>query len=272
VHAGSVRKRGLLARRAGRYGREGKEQAVAKFTQNEVWADTLRLTRTHWAALIAIAGVFNFLPVLLVNHFVPWPDPGPDADPVRVVAELGAFLRHNLIWFVLQSFVVMIGSAAMLRLVFAGNVTVGAALWFGILLLPAYSVMLFFTNFAIGIGLVLLLVPGLYLAGRLLTAGATMVAEDRRHPIETIRRAFALTQGHGWQILGLYLLVALPGAILIFAASSLAGVVLILAAGQEFGQFLTGILVAGLIAVLTTLLTMLSAAIYRALAPQRPDA
>src|SRR5205085_2789655 len=53
---------------------------VAKFTQNEVWADTLKLTRTHWAALIAIAGVFNFLPTLLVNHFFPMGDPPVDAD------------------------------------------------------------------------------------------------------------------------------------------------------------------------------------------------
>jgi len=245
---------------------------VARFTQNDAWADTLRLTRTHWAALIAIAGVFNFLPVLLVNHFVPWPEPAPDTEAGRALAIYGAFLRHNAIWFVLQSFVIMTGSAAMLRLVFRKGVTVGGALRFGIMLLPVYSLMLVFINLAVCIGLVLLLVPGLYLVGRLFPASAAMVAEDRRHPIETIRRAFALTGGHGWQILGLYILVALPGAILIYAVEAASGSLFIYLAGQELGKLLTGILLAALNAVLTTLITMLTAAVYRALAPQKPEA
>jgi hypothetical protein len=241
---------------------------VAKFTQNDVWADTLRLTRLHWVALVAIAGVFNFLPVLVVNHYFPFPETGAEVDNARALAILGAFLRENLIWYVLQSFVVMIGSATMLRLVFGRNVTVGAALWFGILLLPVYSLMLLFTNLAICVGLILLIVPGLFLIGRLFPAAPVMVAEDRRHPIETIRRAFALTEGHGWQIVGLYILVALPGAILIFAVESLTGSLFILLAGQELGKLLTGILLAILNAALATLLTMLSAAVYRALVPE----
>ena len=259
------------ARRAALWRQQGSRR-VAKFTQNDVWADTLKLTRTHWAALVAIAGVFNFLPVLLVNHFVPWPDPGPDTDPQRVLIILGTFLRHNLIWFVLQSFVIMTGSAAMLRLVFRQGVTVGGALWFGVLILPAYSLMLFFANLAVGIGLVLLLVPGLWLMGRLFPAGAAMVAEDRRNPIETIRRAFALTEGHGWLILALYFLVFIPGWVLILAVEQLSGIFFILVAGQDLGKFLAGILVAILTATLTTLLTILSAAVYRALAPQKPGA
>jgi hypothetical protein len=242
---------------------------VAKFTHNDAWADTLRLMRSHWGALVAIAGVFNFLPVLLVNHFIEQPVTA-GLEPAVALATYGSFLRHNLIWFALESFVIMIGSAAVLRLVFRQNVTVGAALWFGILLLPVYSLMLFLINFAICIGLVLLVVPGLYLIGRLFPAGAAMVAEDRRNPIETIRRAFALTADHGWQILGLYLLVAVPGAVLVYAVGAVTGSFFILVAGQELGQLFAGILLAALNALLTTLLTMLSAAVYRALAPQKP--
>ncbi|HTU12318.1 MAG TPA: hypothetical protein VMG08_15610 [Allosphingosinicella sp.] len=244
---------------------------MAKFTQNEVWDDTLRLIRTHWVALVAIAGVFNFFPVLLVNHYVPWPEPGPDVEAGRALAIMGAFLRQNIIWFVLQSFVIMIGSAAMLRLVFARGVTVGGALVFGAMLLPVYSLMLVFINLGVLIGLVLLIVPGLYVWGRLFPAGAVMVAEDRRHPIETIRRSWALTEGHGWLILGLYILVALSGAVLLFAVEKLTGIVFILAAGQELGRFLTEIVLALLTAAVATLVTMLSAAVYRAVAPRKPE-
>ena len=243
---------------------------MAKFTQNQAWEDALRLTRTHWVALVAIAGVFNFLPVLLVNHFVPWPEPAPEVEPAVALAIMWTFFRENLLWFVLQSFVIMMGSAAMLRLVFARGVTVGGALLFGAMLLPVYSIMLLITNLAVIIGLLLLLVPGLYVCGRLFPAGAVMVAEDRRNPIETIRRTWALTEGHGWLVLGLYILVALAGGILLFAVEKLTGIVFILAAGQELGRFLTEIVLALLTAALATLITMLGAAVDRALVPKRP--
>ena len=45
----------------------------------------------------------------------------------------------------------------------------------------------------------------------------------------------------------------------------------ILAAGQQLGTLLAMILLCAMQAVVTALLTMLSAAIYRALAPQKPQ-
>ncbi len=243
---------------------------MAKFTQNAVWADALRLTRTHWAALIAIAGVFNFLPTLLVNHFYPIPETPADADFQTQFQLLVAYYRENALPIVLQSFVVMTGSAAMLRLVFARGGTVGAAILYAILLLPVYSVLVVLTNLAVGLGFVLLVVPGLYLWGRLLPAGPAMIAEERRNPIDALKRGFALSEGHGWLILSLYLLVAIVGGILMLAVSQLSGIVFILAAGQDLGTLLATILLCAVEAVLTTILTMLTAAVYRALAPQKP--
>jgi hypothetical protein len=245
---------------------------VAKFTQNAVWADALRLTRTHWAALIAIAGVFNFLPTLLVNHFYPMPDLPEGADFRTQFQLLIDYYRHAALPIVLQSFVVMVGSAAMLRLVFARGGTVGGAIVYGALLLPAYSILIVLINLGVGAGLVLLIVPGLYLWGRLLPAGPAMVAEDRRNPIDALKRGFALSEGHGWLIVSLYLLVAIAGGILMLAVSQLGGIAFILAAGQELGTLLATILLCAIEAVLTTILTMLTAAVYRALAPKRPDA
>lgn len=243
---------------------EAREGAVTKFSQNAVWADALQLTRANWAALVAIAGVFNFLPVLLVNHFFPLPEVAA-TDP-NLMAIWRVFIRESILWYVLQSFVVMIGSAAMLRLVFAPGGTVGGALIFAIMLLPVYSVLLVLNGFLVFCGLLLLIVPGLYLWGRLIPAGAAMVAEERRQPIRTMQRSFEITKGHGWAVLGLYVLVLIPGAVLIFAIEQVTGIVFILAAGQDLGKLLTEIMLALLNAALSTLLTMLSAAIYRALA------
>jgi hypothetical protein len=233
---------------------------VTKFSQNAAWADTLQLTRAHWAALVAIAGVFNFLPVLLVNHFFPL----PEATASTAVWRL--FIREAILWYALESFVVMIGSAAMLRLVFARGGTVGGALLFAILLLPAYSTLLILNGTLVFFGLLLLIVPGLYLWGRLIPAGAAMVAEDSRRPIRMMKRSFEITSGNGWQVFGLYVLVLLPGAVLIFAVEQVSGLLFILVAGQDLGKLLTEIILALLNAALATLLTILSAAIYRALA------
>jgi hypothetical protein len=245
---------------------------VAKFTQNAVWADTVKLMRTHWAALIAIAGVFNFLPTLLVNHFFPMGDPPVDADIQTHIQFVLDYYQQNALPVVLQSFVVMIGSAAMLRLVFARGGTVGGALRFAIALLPAYSILIVLVNLAVGAGFILLIVPGLYLCGRLLPASPAMVAEERRNPIDALKRGWALSEGHGWLTFGLYLLVAIAVGIVMLAIGLVTGIAFKAAAGQELGSLLGMIVLCAMQALAATLVTMLSAAIYRALAPQRPDA
>ena len=243
---------------------------MAKFTQNAVWADTVRLTRTHWPALIAIAGVFNFLPTLLVNHFFPMPEPPAGADlQARFQLIVDYYRAHSLV-IVLQSFVVMTGGAAMLRLVFARGGTVGGALAFAIAWLPVYSILVVLVNLAVGVGFVLLVVPGLYIWGRLLPAGPAMVAEERRNPIDALKRGFELSKDQGWSIVGLYLLVMIPGAILVLVVSQLSGILFILAAGQHLGMLLGMIVLCAVSAIVATLLTMLTAALYRALAPARP--
>ena len=245
---------------------------MAKFTQNAVWADTLRLTRAHWVALIAIAGVFNFLPTLLVNRLFEMPTPSVDADLQERFQLIMDYYRDHSLVIVLQSFVVMIGSAAMLRLVFARSGTVGGALLFAIALLPVYSILIVLTNLAVGAGFMLLIVPGLYLWGRLLPAGPAMVAEEWRNPIEALKRGWALSEGAGWLNVSFYLLVAIPAGILMLAVSLVTGIVFKAAAGEHLGALLETITLCALQAVVATLLTMLTAAIYRALAPPRPDA
>ena len=243
---------------------------MAKYNQNDAWADAVRLTRTHWAALIAIAGVFVFLPTLLVNHFYPMGDPPVGADTQVFVQFVMDYYRENALPVVLQSFVTMTGSVAMLRLVFAQSGTVGGALVFAIAMLPVYSIMMVLLGLAVGLGLALLIVPGLYLFGRLLPAGPAMVAEQRRNPIDALKRGFALSEGHGWLNVSLYLLVAMPGAVLMLVLSWLSGILFTFAAGQQLGTLLAMIVLCAGNAVLVALLTMLTAAIYRALAPQKP--
>ncbi len=236
------------------------------FSYNAVWDDTGRLLRAHGALLAAIAGVFVFLPTLLVGHFLPPPEM-PDGMELREHFRIFFdYLKQNSLWLVLQSFLIMAGSAAMLRLALAPRVTVAGAIRFGLVLLPAYSILSVMTNLMVIAGLLLLIVPGLYLWGRVLPAAPAMVAEERRNPIDALKRGFALSAGHGWAIVGLVLLVMIPGAILAWVIEKLTGIALILAAGQELGKMLTAVVYCALNAMLTIVLVMLSAAIYSALA------
>jgi hypothetical protein len=118
----------------------------------------------------------------------------------------------------------------------------------------------------IGFGILLLIVPGLYLFGRLAPFSAVLAAENRRNPLDAIQRTFDLTKGHGWGILGLVFVVAIVAGIAVSVADTLFGLIFVLAAGQELGRTLTAVVASALGAALTTLLVMLYAAIYRALA------
>jgi hypothetical protein len=235
-----------------------------RFSYNAVWEDALMLLRRNAALLAAIAGVFLFLPAVTVAILLPPPVPAGD-DMRRFVEQLIDYYQTAGPWLTLENLLAIAGTLAMLRLIFARE-TVGAALVRGLLLTPLYFLLSIVCGFAIGLGLLLLLAPGLYLIGRLVPLPAVLAAENRLNPLSAISRTFALTKGHGWAVFGLVFIVGAVAFIFISMAHSLFGIIFIVAAGQELGKLLSAVMGAALSAALVTLLTMLYAAIYRALA------
>jgi hypothetical protein len=254
------------------------------FSYNAVWEDTVKLLRRHGPLLAAIAGVFIFLPALLVAVFMPPPEP-QGADPARMFQLVLAFYRAAAPWFALQGLFSIVGTLAMLRLVFASRTTVGDALIHALKLTPFYILLSILFGFAVGLAAMLIIVPAaligpiavvlaafvlivplLYLFGRIVPVPAVMVAEDRRNPIDALRRTFALTRGHGWAIVGLVFLIGLVAAVTVGVADTMAGLIFILVAGQELGRMLASVVASAMNAAFATLLVMVYAAIYRALA------
>ena len=239
-----------------------------KFSYSAVWNDTVALLRAHGALIAALAGVFIFLPALLIAQFVPQNET-PAATVVEAVAAGREYLLANWHWLLLQTLLNIVGTIAILTLVFARSGTsVGQAIAHGFTLLPFFFLASILANIAIGIGLVLLIVPGLYLIGRLAPLGPVIVAEQEKNPIAAIRRTFEVTKGNGWRVLGLVFLVALAAAILALVVNMLLGILFTLIAGQELGALLARIVEAATGAALATLLVLLYAAIYRALSPR----
>jgi hypothetical protein len=235
------------------------------FSYSAVWEDTVRMLRSHSSLIAAIAGVFIFLPTLLTGHFLPW----PEAEADQMLAEFGRYMSTNIHWLLLARLVEMVGTIAILLLIFGGTqTTVGAAIGRAVALLPFYFAASLISGLMISVGLFLLLIPGLYLLGRLAVVGVVVVAEARRNPIDAIRRSFELTRGRGWVVLGLVLIVVIAGVICIGALTAVIGAILILIAGQDIGALLVLIVSSLASAVLAVVLTLLTAAIYRQLVPQ----
>jgi hypothetical protein len=236
-----------------------------KFSYSAVWQDVVALARSHGALIAAVAGVFIFLPALLFGYLLPAPEP---TDPSQLVPMMAEYFAANWHWMLLQGLFAMLGSIAIFRLIFSrAGTSVGAAIAGALPLLVSYFVAAVLSGFIMGLGMLLLIVPGLYLFGRLAPLGALLVAEDQRNPLTAISRTFALTKGNGWAILGLALVVAIAALVVMLVINSIFGIVLILIAGQELGGLLVLIVTTLTSSALTVLFILLYAALYRRLSP-----
>lgn len=235
-----------------------------KFSYSAVWNDTSRMLKEQGSLLLPVAGVFLLLPALLVGYFLP-PPTGSGSD------WLNALLRHyadSWPWQLLASVVSTIGHIAIYRLVMdRRGVTVASAIGAALPILPGYFVMAVLTNLTIGAGLMLLLLPGLYLIGRFGVAGAAMVAEDNGNPFTGIARSWSLSARRGWAVAGLVIIVFLAGFLLTFVITAVLGSVFLLIGGRDgVGGLLVLILNSVLMSTLLAVMSVLFAAIYRALA------
>ncbi|HYI40350.1 MAG TPA: hypothetical protein VE053_08535 [Allosphingosinicella sp.] len=240
-----------------------------QFSYSAIWDDVTVLLRSHASLIATVAGVFIFLPILLTAYFLPPPESAAPERALQLWLEYGLANWH---WLLLSFLVRSVGAIAILLLLCARDISVGGAIAAAVVLLPAYFVATLLSGVAVGFGFFLLVVPGLYLLGRLGPLNAVVVAEAHRNPIAALRRCWALTEGRGWSILGLILIVAIAAAIVVVVASTLLGILFILAAGKDIGQLLVLIVSTAGNAAMMVLLIVLSAAIYRRLSEDRSGA
>lgn len=228
---------------------------------NKAWSDTMGLVRAHGSLVATVAGVFIFLPALLVAYFVPQPQ---TEDVRQILPLLSEYFSRNWPWLLLSYAMAMIGSIAILLLVFARDISVGGAIAASLFILPFYFLTSLLCGLAVGIGF-LLIVPGLYLLGRLGPIGPVVVAENRRNPIDAITRCLALTRGHGWSILGLILVVGLAALVAIAVVVMIVGILIVLVAGRDAAELPVLILRTAGNSAFSVLMLLLGAAIYRQL-------
>ena len=235
-----------------------------RFSYTGAWEDAVRLMRSHASLAAALAGVFLFLPGLLVAHFLPMPQASDPQDMLRLATE---HFTNNAHWMLLSGIVGMAGTLAILFLIFrAPAITVGGAIAAALALLPFYFVANLLTAIPILLGVLLFVLPGLYLLGRLLPLAPVMVAEHLRSPLTAVGRTWTLTKGRGWAVTGLFLLVFVAGFILSSVVAGIITVIIRLALNEGLADFLGLIISTAASTILQLVMIFLYAAVYRALA------
>ncbi|HEV7313280.1 hypothetical protein [Sphingopyxis sp.] len=239
---------------------------MVKFDMGAAWDDTLQLLKSHTALIGAIAAVFLFLPALAVAWFGPVPiEPPAGADVSQVMASFRESFRQMIPGQVVIALCTLIGTAGILRLWLSrSGISVGEALTFALMVFPTMLAIQILCGIAIGFGFILLIVPGLYLIGRLSLVAPAVADRGIYNPFEAIRTSWALTQGNGWAIFFFLFLVAL---VIVIAALIIGGILSVIAGSEPgFGRMLGGFVEAAFGAIGSLVSVAVSAAAYRQLA------
>ena len=169
--------------------------------------DAWSLFRRDRDLLIRLAAPFLFWPPLAVGLLVP--DPPLPAEPAagggqgeataRAMAwfdSVGTWAGHYGGWYFAAYAIGMIGSAALFALVLSGGrFSVGQALSLGLRVAPRFLLAMILVALPTGVGMLLYILPGLYVAGRLMLVGPVLFAERRMPALAAIARSLVLTRG-----------------------------------------------------------------------------
>ncbi|MCM0034114.1 MAG: hypothetical protein NBV62_14200, partial [Sandarakinorhabdus limnophila] len=126
---------------------------------------------------------------------------------------LDAISNQQLLWrLAVPSLIAAFGQLAATHLVLRGNATPREALAAALAAFPAYALAQVSGSLPVGLGLLLLLVPGLWLFARLLFLSGAVVLAEGGTPFALLRRSWVLSEGQGLQ-LTLFLVLGLFGVI-----------------------------------------------------------
>lgn len=235
-----------------------------KFSYSAIWDDAMAMLKAHSGIVAAIAGTFIFLPTLLFAYFNP--RPVVPADDISAAFEaFSTYMQDNAIELMIVGMLSSMALIAILILIIGrSGLTVGQALGRAFMLLLVFYIAYFIACVAIGLGLVALIIPGLYLYARLAAFLIPITAaEEPRNPIEMLKRSWELSKGKGWAILGMILLVALAGTLLTGVINMVVRLVLLLTLGKDVGEFGALVVSSALSAALAVVIALICAAMYR---------
>lgn len=234
-----------------------------------VGADARVLFKAHSEPIIAIAGFFIFMVNWLSANLLPDVALGEAGDIAATIAILRYFFEAN--WQVLlpTMLTTMFGGLSVYVLLLGPKVAkVGDALKGALALFLPYVLASILAGWATFAGFLLLLLPGLYLTGRLALLPAVIAGEPGLGIAGSIRRSWEITRECGWAILILMLFVALIIRLVSGVVGSLIALISRSLAGEDGVPLLETGVAAAFVSIEAVIFVILIVAIYRQLVPQ----
>lgn len=189
----------------------------------EILAHAFEIYRRHWRNLIVTVAVIVvpltvvqvvFTELVVDEIFV---ETGAGGRIDLSDTSLGAFVAASLVVALVSILTWTIATGAIARA--AAGTLLGRSLEtaesyrYGLARLGSILLVGLLTGLAIAGGLILLVIPGLFILTRLSCTLAALVIEDRRGS-EALRRSWNLVAGHGWHVFGTIIVAALMTGLL----------------------------------------------------------
>ena len=233
-----------------------------RLSYDACWQTIASLLRAHADVLFVIAGVFLLLPLLAQTIYLP-PPVLSSFSPAAFEAFLG-YYQSNIVPVLLVRLATLTGTGCLTALLLARDApTVGEAIRRATQLLPALFLADVLLQILVAIGLIALILPGLYLIARSVLTAPAIMAENIRNPVRALQRSFALTQNLGWQIFGLIFIIMAVAWIGTSAILTVAGVVFQLALPQEAASLVRAMIGALSPTIMMLIYALMSAGLYR---------
>ncbi|MFM9852333.1 MAG: hypothetical protein ACKVOJ_05940 [Sphingomonadaceae bacterium] len=232
-----------------------------KLSYDQAWADGVAMGKAHWSILLAIAGVFLFLPQFALSLFAPFPKVA-DGEQVTI-AMINGYFSKNALLMLLLNIPVWLGQAAVFSLLLSRDTpTVSQTLQRAASMLAPVAILVILLNLILITGFFLLIIPGLYVMGRFAVATPAQMAERLSNPIVALQRSLVLTQGNGWRIAGILILFYVVGYVIALAVGTIFGIMFTVALPGEVATMLSAFIESVLATALLLALLILGTSIY----------
>lgn len=223
----------------------------------------MAIFRDHKEAILAIAGVFVFLPTVLMAQFVGQPAMEGAKDLNAVAAAYSAFFNENAAAIILSNLLISFGGFVIfLTIAPSYSGTVADDLSKGVRLFVIFLLATILTGLATFAGFILFIIPGLYIACRLILVPIIIADQGERNPLEALKNSWAITKSNGFSILLLILIIAIVGVITVGVVQMIVGVIVGLATGGEGWALIENLVSALGSTALQIVFTIIIASIY----------
>ena len=259
------------------------------FDGNLAWKQATATMAANRELVLALAGVFFFLPSFAMIMLIKQPQVAAGTPPEKMLAILEPFILSMAPWFIIGSVVQTLGQATLIELFgHGGRATVGEALRKSLGVILSYIAVQLLTGFMMTSVLMLAMTAGsivspvlgvalgCYLValayGRLVAAGPVVVLERRKNPIAALVRAAQLSRGHTLRLGNFLFLLAMAFFFAFFVLTVIVGIVAALTMGEgRAAEILSGFFSSAMTALGIAYFAAIAVAAYRQLAGRRPE-